>query len=144
MRISSGRITAFSGFIASAKKGGEAKLVQPGPLRAPVDWSLRRGFWMHQFIRASPPVGATPGSRFSIMSDLIPPFHAKYPIRARIGLRLRVPGFPRPACFTRFCGRFSGKPHTCPGLPDRRGLRSEKPASMVQLSRRFWDEGRFW
>jgi len=33
--ISSGRITVFFEIIAFAKKGGEAKVVQPGLLRAP-------------------------------------------------------------------------------------------------------------
>jgi hypothetical protein len=41
MAINSGRITVFFGSIASAKKGGEAKLVQPGILRA----RLEMGFW---------------------------------------------------------------------------------------------------
>jgi|WetSurMetagenome_2_1015567.scaffolds.fasta_scaffold00770_13 hypothetical protein len=34
MVINSGRITVFSGFIASMKEGVEAKLVQRGPVRA--------------------------------------------------------------------------------------------------------------
>jgi len=34
--ICSGRITAFSGIITSAKKGGEAKVVQQGTMRAPI------------------------------------------------------------------------------------------------------------
>lgn len=36
MTICSGRITEFLGIIVSPKKGVEAKLVQPGPLRAPI------------------------------------------------------------------------------------------------------------
>jgi hypothetical protein len=48
--INSGRITVFFRSIASAKTGGEAKLVQPGLLRAP----LEKGFW-RAFRHRQPP-----------------------------------------------------------------------------------------
>ncbi len=41
--INSGSITAFSGFIASARKGGEVKLVQRGILRARIFYPEKRG-----------------------------------------------------------------------------------------------------
>ena len=36
----------FSGIIAPVKKGGEAKVVQPGPVRAPILPGFWRGFFM--------------------------------------------------------------------------------------------------
>ena len=41
--INSGRITVFFRSIASAKKGGEAKLVQPGILRARISYPVNGG-----------------------------------------------------------------------------------------------------
>ena len=44
----SGSITAFSGFIASAKQGGEAKLVQRRPIRALFYRGFRGGYGLQK------------------------------------------------------------------------------------------------
>ena len=90
------RITAFLGNIASPKRGGSAKLVQPGPFPARIPFPEREGKKKRVYDRAgfAPPPGsiaATPpgcaivcpdSSRFR--SHAQPPLNRTWPMMARV------------------------------------------------------------